>query len=204
MPGRSAASTSVSGSAASSAVGQNASSSKQRGDDGVAAHRSERRGVYFDDDVVAAARCPQGSHASITRVNIGTACSKPVHEALDDACLPAVARNDHDGADLAGAEERPPVAEACEEHRDQRQDERLAGAPAAHQPGLGQRLARRRRTPSVLAIEREFVCRHRQREQRGEKCAPRSPGVGALEMQAEDIGIANGVQNVHRASTSRA
>ena len=47
--------------------------------------------------------------------------------------------------------------EGSEEDRDAREDERLAGTSAAHQPCLVQRLCRRCATPGVLAVERELL-----------------------------------------------
>jgi hypothetical protein len=123
-------------------------------------------------------------------------------EPLDDARLASVAGDDHDGRDLAGAEVRPPVFEAGEEHGDGRERERLAAPSADGQPGLVRWHRRRRAAASVLAVECELLLRHRQGEQCREKDAPGVPGRPA-EMTAEHVHVVERVDDVHD-SRSRA
>src|SRR5262245_4417262 len=121
--------------------------------------------------------------------------------AHDHPGLLAISGNDHDRAALAWTEVVAPVLERGQEHRDASQNEALAAAPADAQPSLAERSSRWRAAARVLLVERELFLGHRQGEQYRQKRQPRRPGL-RLEVLAEDLGIADGVEDVHGASSS--
>ena len=172
---------------------------EQRRDDAVAAGGAEGRGVDLDDDAVLQRDAlPRDALDLLLQHRHGFQQAEAV--AHDDPRLLAIGGDDHDGADLAGTEERTPVLEAGQKDGNDGENERLAAASADDQPGFLQRRRRRRVAPGVLPVDLELLRRHRQPKQGRQEREPALPGFGAAEMLREHAAIGDGVENIHEPS----
>jgi hypothetical protein len=75
--------------------------------------------------------------------------------------LPPIARNHHDGRNLARSQERRPIRKRRQENGNARKHERLAAPASANQPRLVYRLARRHRPTRVPLENSKLLSRHR-------------------------------------------
>src|SRR5262249_15983789 len=73
--------------------------------------------------------------------------------AENHARLLAVGGDHHDSCPLARRQMRGPVSKAPKKHRNQRQRERLTGAPSADQPSLSRRRSRQFAPAGALLVE---------------------------------------------------
>jgi len=132
---------------------------------------------------------------SSQRVEERDAVEEPRDVPQHYARLAPVCRDHHDRGALAGSKARTIVAEAREVHGHERRDTGLATPAAYCQPGFAGRGEGPRAAARVGHVALGIVGRRREREQRAEHGAPRSPRVRRRELGGEQLGIVQDVED---------